>query len=212
MSSGRLFEDFVPISDTRALVTTGETLGRLDSIESAYWTLLADGRVKVEIPPKQAAVMARGGGLRLGGLFGGKLLYSDRERGVVGAEVASLTAHQPFLHMGDVYYTDSWPLVLIYHGKHKIFLDHFKKPSIGRFPDVYLQVGNPHWTPTGIMYFEARKDPGPARPELWEVWKRLSDGTLEKVCMGANPAYYNGRLFWGEWNGRCFDYQSTVVD
>ena len=203
MSSGRLFEDFVPISDTRALVTTGETLGRLDSIESAYWTLLPDGRVKVEIPPKQAAIMARGEGLRLGGLFGCRLLYSDRERGVVGAQVASPTAHQPFLHMGDVYYTDSWPLVRIYHGKHKVFLDRF---------DGYVQVGNPHWAPGGVMYFEARQDADPKRPELWEVWKRLPDGILEKVCRGANPAYFDGRLFWGEWNGRSFDYHSTAAD
>lgn len=209
MLSGRLFEDFVPTTQERALISTGLSLVKLTCIELAYWTLRANGRVRVTIPPpNKATVLARGKGLRLGGLFGSTLLYSDCVCGVIGVEVGSPTAHQPFLYKGSVYYTDDWPLVQIYTTTpglqdRRLFLGHFGE---------YTQVGNPHWAPGGVMYFEARKDPDPCRPELWEVWKRLPDGTVEKVCQGANPSYFDGRLFWGEWNGRAFTYQCTTIN
>jgi len=114
--------------------------------------------------------------------------------------VGGSTKHQPFLHEDRLYYTDDWPNVRIYR-EGVVYLDHF---------DGYVQVGNPHWG-DGVMYFEARRDPDPRRPEGWEVWMRDMDGELRYLCKGANPAYHNGWLYWGEWNGQGFTYRRSKV-
>lgn len=199
MSSGRLFEDFVPISDSIALITTGRTLTELDRIETVGYSIIGS---RVEIG-ERLSTLIKGRGLRLGGLFDGSLVYSERGRGIFGIpNNASSEAHQPFVHDGEVYYTDDWPHVRIYRGGN-VFMDHF---------DGRIQVGNPCWTGGG-MYFEARSDDDPARPDSWEIWCYDSyDGSLSFVCMGANPSYWNGTLFVGEWNGRNFDYRCTALD
>jgi len=196
----RLFEDFVPVSSTRALITTGELLETLDRVEEVGYTVGADGRVHLN--RERVHVLAHGKGARLGGRFNGVLVYSDVDLGVIGAAVESRTAHQPFVRQEDgaVYYTDSWPLTRIYRDG-AVYLDHF---------DGYIQVANPCWA-GGRLFFEARRDPHPERANLWEVWEW--DGYTRRRCWpGANPAFWDGRLFWGEWNGANFDYHSRHID
>ncbi len=195
----RLFEDFVPVSGMRALVTTGKTLNALTCIEEVAYALNA-GKVVLDDAP--TVPLAIGEHLRLGHrLTDDTLLYSDIASGICGMYATSHTAHQPFYYRGELYYTDDLPNVRIYKEGQQI-LGHF---------DGYVQVGNPHWG-GGAMFFEARKDPDPKRPDLWEVWKWGEwDGELEFVCMGANPAYFNGWLYWGVWNGCGFDYERAKV-
>lgn len=193
MLFGRLFEDFVPISDQLALITTGRSLNALDQIEVVPYRI-NDGRVSIV---GRCAVVAKGNRLRLGGMFNDTLVYSH-DRGVVGAHCQSVTGHQPFVADG-IYYTDDWPDVRIYRDG-QVFLDHFGE---------MVQVGNPCWA-EGVLYFEARSNPDPKRPDLWEIWRL--NGEPERVCTGANPAYWDGKLFVGEWNGRGFDYRCTSVD
>jgi hypothetical protein len=196
MWSGRLFEDFFPVSDSIALVTTGKKLDALDRIETVGYSVRGS---KVEIG-ERLAVLTHGTGLRLGGLFNGRLVYSEIGKGIVGEpNNAPASAHQPFVKDGSVYYTDGWPQVRIYRNG-EVFLDHFNDME---------QVGNPCWVGDS-MYFEARADDDPRRPDLWEIWRY--DGNLDFVCMGANPSYWNGRLFVGEWNGRNFDYRCATID
>jgi len=205
MSSGLLFEDFVPVSDTHALITTGLVLDRLTRIELAQYAV-KDGRVAVN-SVLGGVLVCDGGHHRLGHVHSNTskafhLVYSNGN-GIVGADVESKTAHQPFVYGCHVYYTDDWPNVRIYKDG-EVFLDHFER---------YCQVGNPHWGADGMMYFEARKDADPQRPEAWEVWRYNPRAQMRRrVCQGANPAYYKGRLFWGEWNGRGFSYRCTRVD
>lgn len=187
----RIFEDFVPISDSEALVSTGRNLTRLNRIQRARYEV-RDGRVTLL---EVFHSLARGLRVRLGGWFGDRLVYSDT-RGIKGYRRLGPTAHQPFVHEGAVYYTDGWPHVEIYRNG-KVFLGHFGD---------MIQVANPCFTPDGVMYFECRSDPHPERPDLWEIWKLNGKGP-EYVTMGANPAWHDGRLFYGEWNGTGFDYR-----
>lgn len=191
---GRLFEDFVPVSERHALITTGRALNALDQIEMTEYTIDGD-RVVLH---GRRTILAAGKGLRLGGSFDGQLVYSC-DLGVVGAQCRSPTAHQPFVRNQSLYYTDDWPNVRIYRDG-DVFLDHFSD---------MVQVANPCWG-RDCLYFEARSNPHPERPDLWGVWKL--NGKPEFVCKGANPAYFDGKLFWGEWNGRNFDYRCASVD
>lgn len=189
----RLYEDFVPISDVEALVTTGERLDRLDRIERRRYRLVG---VYVQVA-NDGEVLVEGERLRLGGLFDGDLLYSDAS-GIVGCPEFGRTAHQPTKRGQVLYYTDG-PLesVSIYRQGQEF---------IGAFGDM-VQVGNPCWA-EGRLYFEARSDPDPARPDLWQICREPGRREqFEVLWPGANPAYWNGKLFWGEWNGRSFDYR-----
>jgi len=196
MSSGRLFEDFFPLSDRHALITTGEKLDKLDKIETIAWNIIGGDRVFFTSDP---LALVSAPNVRLGGVFDGKLVYSH-SGGIVGADIFSKTAHQPFVKDNDVYYTDNWPKVKIYRNE-ETYVDHFGQMQ---------QVGNPCWIGDDL-YFEARESMNPHRPELWQIW-RLRNGQLEFVTYGANPAGLQNKLFWGEWNGKCFNYRCTKID
>lgn len=196
MSSGRLFEDFVPISGTEALVTTGRTLNRLDRIEIASYRVVGD-RVSIRLLEPVAAAP----NVRLGGQFEGRLVYS-RAGGIEGWACESKTAHQPYLYENALYYTDDWPNVRIYRDG-EVFVDHF---------DGMIQVANPCWA-GGCLYFEARADADPTRPDLWEIWRfHVEHQEIQYVSRGANPSAWGDQLFIGEWNGRNFDYRCTGQD
>lgn len=184
------FEDFVPYSDTEALISSGKRIAALHEIESTCYSIGEGGLVKLG---PRIRTLASGQHLRLGGYCNGQLLYSDAFR-VVGAE-APEGAHQPFMHRGRLYYTAEWPGVTI-HCDGRRYLGHF---------DGMVQVGNPHWS-GDTMYFEARDTMVPTAVDAWQVWKQVEGGEPEYVCHGANPACYGGFLFYGKWNGERFDY------
>lgn len=193
----RLFEDFVPVSAAEAIVTTGEQLNRLDRIEVRRYGVHGD-RVSVE---DRGKVLVRAEGLRLGGVFEGVLVYSLAGEGIVGLPELGPSAHQPFRHAGRMYYTDG-PLeeVTIYRDG---------EPFLGAFGDM-VQVGNPCWA-GDALYFEARDDAAPDRPDLWTLCRWDGRSEPELLRPGANPAAFGGLLFWGEWNGRAFDYRSEPL-
>lgn len=186
----------MPVSDTEALITTGASLNALDRIERVGYAVDAGDRVHVG---PGGLVLAEGESLRLGGWFGDALVYSSA-KGVRGASAPTRTAHQPFVHQGTLYYTDGWPHVSIYRDG-ELFLGHFGD---------MVQVGNPCWA-GDVMYFEARATDDPRAAGAWQIWKRDADGALSFVCQGANPATHEGRLFYGTWNGRCFDYRCRAI-
>jgi len=193
MSSGRLFEDFFPIDDRLALITTGHKLGMLDRIELYRYTIKKN-RVVLQ---HEIETIIHGESLRLGGMFDNQLVYSDAN-GVGGIE--GKTAHQPFIHERSVYYTDDWPHVKIYKDG-EVFVDHF---------DDMIQVGNPCWL-NGTLYFEARNTDHPQAADQWKIC-RLNGDKPEVMWPGANPAGLENKLFWGEWNGKFFDYRCTEID
>ncbi len=219
----RVFEDFVPVSEDEALVTGGRELVALDTLKRCPYTVDAHGAVTVALNEGYVEV-AQGRDLRLGHWLpsltlpkGGTLVYSRARYpglpSVVGAKVRSLTAHQPFVYAGAVYYTDDWPEVRIYRQRPGAIPE--ERLVMGHWPNkrgaLYCQVGNPHWdTVRDTMYFEARIDPAPDRPDLWEVWS-LKDGVRQFITSGANPAVYADHLYWGEWNGRGFSYHRTAL-
>ena len=184
-----VFEDFVPISDSQSLITHGRRLTELRAISLAPYTVDDGGRVQVGAPTD---TLAKGSQLRLGGLFDGRLIYSDRDN-IVGSP---LVGHQPFLHDGRLYYTAGAP-------RQRIYCDGV---VVVEYFNGFDQVANPcimgDW-----LYFEARTDAGPLRCDLWEIWRvMVGGGEPERVCQGANPSSWAGRLIVGEWNGRNFDY------
>lgn len=200
-----LWEDFFPLSRTHCLVTSGWALSNLSRIEKARYTV-AGGKVLLIDEPWQ--IVATGTHCRLGGQWGDQLVYSDTAKGIVGCGgKASRTAHQPFLYGGHLYYTDFLnrhdpkKLIKLYRDG-ELFIDHFWHQD-----HQYVQVGNICITPNGDCYFEARWDTDPKRPELWEIWKRTSQGELSFVCIGANPAHFEEEVYAGKWNGKNFDYQ-----
>lgn len=193
-----MFEDFVPVSDTHALVSIGPKIAALTRIETIEYAIDTQG--VVQLGPRTGAVEAQGTHLRLGGKFDGVLVYSDGFT-VKGVPAPSDTAHQPYLYQGDLYYTDEWPFVRI-HKNGDRYLDLFGDMA---------QVGNPHWY-EGVMYFEARSDPSPSATDKWEVWShRPGDEAPTFICKGANPAAWGGWLYYGVWNGRAFEYHRRAI-
>ncbi len=185
------FEDFVPLSETEALITSGKRITALTEIERTEYSV-HDGRVKLG---RHLCTLASGVHLRLGHLYGRRLIYSDGLN-VFGAP-APTGAHQPFLHDGALYYTADWPLVRIYKDD---------QPYLGHFGDM-IQVGNPHWA-GDTMYFECRDDPSDVAVSAWQVWRQKEGEAPEFVVRGANPAVFNGILFYGHWTGAEFEYRT----
>lgn len=177
----------MPISDELCLVTSGKTLATLDTIERRTYAMDGD---RVLVSPEGVEVVT-GNYLRLGGLFDGDLIYSEG-RG----------QHQPFQHRGLMYYTDDEPRQRIYCDG-RVVVDHHGE---------FLQVTNPCVTDSGV-YFEARTTDDARRPDEWSIWFVGHEGSdWRLIGRGANPAVYHDHLFFGEWNGRNFDYCRAKAD
>lgn len=202
MSSGRLMvvEDFFPLSESTALITQGPTFSRLERIDLVNYAMR--GNQVVLLKDGRHRRLATGIHLRLGGVFAGRLMYSDEGKGIVGSPVYGKTAHQPCIGPdGSLYYTDYTEFVL---APEHVAIYRDGQPFVPHFGE-YIQVGNPCWAGE-ILYFEARKTIDPERPDLWEIWRRSPQGALQFVRLGANPATWGGWLFWAEWIARRFIY------
>lgn len=97
-----LFEDFVPISKTRALISAGPSYANLSVIAEVDWDL---GNPKI---------LVEGGHLRLGHIYKGELIFSDGKH----------VPHQPFWHSTGKYWADGAPRARIFKDG-EAFIDHF---------------------------------------------------------------------------------------
>jgi hypothetical protein len=173
-----VIEDFVPISDTKALVTGGRSYHRLRCIAEVRYTFTNEGLVLAN-----PIVLQEGEYLRLGHLFNGELIYSDGRDG----------PHQPHRHGDDVYYAFGEPTSRIYKNG-RVHIDLF---------DGVSQIGKP-WVHDGYIYFEGH-DSDKEAPNGWNVYRSLMDGTaIQKICRGANPAIYNSILYLTVWAANQF--------
>jgi hypothetical protein len=98
-----VFEDFVPISDTRVLVSAGTSYRQLSVIVEADWNL------------ENPTILARGKYLRLGHLKDNNLVYSEGWN----------RRHQTFLHETGIYYSDNAPTARLYKDDN-ILIDHWE--------------------------------------------------------------------------------------
>ncbi len=173
----------MPYSDGLALISAGPAYTSLTTIARVMYGF--DGKWLVLARP---VPLATGKHLRLGHWYKKELVYSD---GVEGP-------HQPFRTPRKKWYTDDAPNARIYcNGK--------RVPGINGF----AEYGNP-WVIEDWMWFEARQAGSPA-PGGWENWKRDLRGMMGtiRVTKGANPAIWNRSLYFGRWNGECFDIGVT---
>lgn len=190
---GWTWEDITPVSDTQAFV----------SIYRARWEselLFLNYEIRdnvVRFSPENGKVKYRGKRVRVGNVHDGWLYFSDRDAGVWRLSVADdetqrlrkypLTAHQPFMTDGGLYYSDNLFRAKIYY-EGELFLDSFAP---------YIIVGNV-WIDKTIMLFEATKLRGHLGWELWAF--DLSSRKKAKLPFdhGANPTVYGERLFWSD--------------
>lgn len=181
-----IVEDFVPVSNSRALVTTGPGFRNLTTVVEVDWH--EDGECLILDNP---TVIRTGEYLRLGHYAsGGGLIYSDGFEG----------PHQPHFAYGHIYWTNDAPNGRIYRDG-KLFIDHWSGIA---------EIGNP-WATRDAIYFEARNETV-AAPDGWWVWRAGHDGKdMVRVCQGANPCVFKETLFYCAWNGSSFDVAKRQV-
>lgn len=168
-------EDFQPITDRRALITAGSTLRDLHTLGECTYEFYSGGFLRL----KELEVMISGRYLRLGNLHKGQLIYSD------GWECP----HQPFKSDNHFYYSFGAPKASIYRDA---------LPFIVSGGD-FLEVGKA-FEHEGLVYFEANKTA--ESPDTWEIWVMNPESRyMERIALGANPAIYNGTLYFDRWNG-----------
>lgn len=182
---GSDYEDFYPITENLALVTTGDRL--LTEIRIVtHWEVDENGKVII----KNSYPFIKGNHLRLGNIYKGKLFYSD-DGYFEGEE-----KEQPFRFEGGLLYTFDTRIYM----NGKILIDHW---------DNYISVGNP--TVDGdLVYFEANKN---GSQEGWDIW-RFNLKTKEKELVkehAANPNVLNGNLYYTKWNGRWEVYVERLI-
>lgn len=172
-------EDFVPVTEERALVTAGPHLRKLSFILDVHYRF-GDGTLDLSDP----AIVREGDYLRLGHLHDDEgLVYSEGWEG----------PHQPFRHDGSLYYSDDAPSARLYRDG-KVLIDRW---------DGVAEVGNP-WV-DDFIWFEARAE-GDEAPWGWHLYRANLDGSnVTKLFVGANPCMFRETLYYGLWNGRGFD-------
>ena len=172
-----VIEDFVPYSETRALVSAGASYRDLRYILDVHY------RFGESLSLSDPVILKRGSYLRLGHFHNGELVYSDGWKG----------PHQPFQHKSGHYYTDDAPHARLYRDG-KLLID--------RWPGV-AELGNA-WVDEYI-WFEARHENLPA-PWGWNLYRADLDGqNISHLFAGANPCMSGETLYYGIWNGESFD-------
>lgn len=187
-------EDFYPLSEEEAFVTTGEDFTRLRRICVVKYKVIEG---KVVIDGSSAKAICEGEYLRLGNFYNDDLIFSDRERRGILPEkykCGSDGAHQPFVDSDGTYYTDG-------DGKNKGV--YFNGKLLIKLWGNIKELGNP-FVHGDYVYFEARED---VAPRGWQIWKyNKTNGDKELVKdNGANPCIFDGKIFYGKWNGNFFD-------
>jgi hypothetical protein len=173
-----VIEDFVPYSDSRALVSAGKHYRALNFILDVGY-IFDEGLTLYE-----PIVRETGSWLRLGHYHNGMIVYSEGGSG----------PHQPFMFGTDCYYTDNAPHAKLYKNG-RVLIDHWG--------DV-AELGNAFVDDLGLI-FEARRE-CQAAPSGWALYSADHDGKKVKyLCNGANPAIYNGTVYYGIWAGTQFD-------
>ena len=171
-------EDFVPYSKSRALISIGPDLRTLCAIVDVSYKF--DKTLRLG----DMEILRTGVYVRLGHLYHGNVIYSEGWEGL----------HQPFIHEGDIYYTDDAPNGKIFKNG-KLFLDHW---------DGIAEISNP-WIHEDQIWFEARYEWEEA-PKGWSIYTADMQGKHIRLrCSGANPCIYEDTLYYGLWNGTSFD-------
>lgn len=168
-------EDFQPISDNRALITAGSNLRDLHTLGECDYRFDHERLVLTNLD-----VLRRGTYLRLGNVHDGQLIYSDGWQ----------CPHQPFKSDKHFYYSYGAPKATIYRDG---------LPFIVPEMLFFVECGKA-FEHDGYVYFEANKIP--ESPDTWEIWRLKGADFPEFVAMGANPAIYNGTLYFDRWNHR----------
>jgi len=179
-------EDFVPYSDTRALISAGKGFRELNYILDVEYEF----RDKLYL--SDPWIEKLGEYLRLGHWEEGswELIYSDGWEG----------PHQSFSHKGYHYYSNGAPHAKLYRDL-DVLIDHWGEVE---------ECGNP-WVTDERIWFEARDKDNPA-PEGWNIhYSDLEGGNITYFCPGANPCIYKDTLYYTIWNGTSFDFVRRVV-
>ncbi len=170
-------EDFVPYTNERALITAGPGFRELKFVLDVSYRFGED--LKFYDPQ----ILRKGQYVRLGHYAGTSLVYSDGWQG----------PHQPFRHNGKLYHSDDAPHARLYCDG-KVLIDHW--PGVA-------EVCNP-WVDE-FIFFEARDEDVEA-PLGWNIYRADLDGrNIVKLFPGANPCLFGDKLYYGLWNGQCFD-------
>lgn len=203
-------EDFVPLNDTDALVTSGKYFSSLTAIYKVQYKL-SDG--SVELICDDLRLLAQGYHLRLGGMFDRSgmgdyvLVYSDSSIGIIeqAGNLVNLIGPedgiQPWIHAGSLYYNKKLDSGF---------------PTVWKDENVFIQPWNGYYSMGKPMvdgdwlYFEARKTKAPLG---WQVWRKsLTTGKQECILeRGANPNAFSGKLFYGIFYSRIKRYDIKYV-
>jgi len=178
-------EDFVPYSDTRALVSAGKGFRELNYILDVKYEF----RDKLYLSEKE--IIRIGDYVRLGHYDEwGELVHSDGWK----------HNHQPFMYQGLCYETGDAPNGKLYRDE-ELLIDHWGEVA---------ELGNP-WVVDDRIWFEVRDKDNPA-PEGWNIhYADLDGGNITYFCPGANPCIYKDMLYYTIWNGTSFDFARRGV-
>ncbi len=172
-----MVEDFVPLSNERALISAGPGFRQLNYILDVAYCF---GTTLSFSDPK---VLREGEYLRLGHYDDGELVSSEGWQG----------PHQPFRKDGRLYYSDGAPNAKLYRDG-ELLIDHW--PGVAEVCNAWVD---------DFIWFEARDESIPA-PQGWSLYRADLDGqNIVRLFPGANPCLIGNTLYYGLWNGKSFD-------
>lgn len=181
-----IYEDFYPVTNTKAYLVTGSALNRLTAIKKAKYKIEDKKIVIIDTYDTQH----KGGYLRLGNIFNGVIAYSDGYPGIIYInDIPIREGMQPFIFDEGI----------VYQNKGRIYLN--DKLLIEPWGE-YQVVCRPTFS-DGWVYFETRKKVSTSGQvaAYWEVW-RFNMESKEKQRLlkyGANPYVFKGKLFYSKW-------------
>jgi len=195
-----IYEDFYPITDELALITSGEDYEHLQWLKIVTYKVGSDSKVIIT----NDVAFKKGTHIRLGNIYNGKIVYSDNN--VI--EPFNIKGEQPFMtNRGVLYTNDGGIYEKTFSGiTIKVIPDINNVKIIDLWGDI-KELGNP-CEHDGWIYFEARKEPAPMGWQIWKFNIKTSERKLVREY-GANPYVFRGKLYFSKWDGKKFE---TLVE